>query len=95
MENYFILDAKPAMPMVGPTPFEYNAHASDSAIEWMNWVRGFEVFANVYKIEDDSVKRNLLLHFAGPKVQRVFHNLPPTPIDGKKGPLAGGYGCFQ
>lgn len=81
--------------MVGPAPFDYNAHASDNAIEWTNWVRGFELFAKANKIDDNDEKCSLLLHFAGPKVQKIFFNLPPVPNDTKPGPLAEGYGCFQ
>lgn len=36
----FVLDVNHAPFISGPPPFEYTAHASDSAIEWMNWVRG-------------------------------------------------------
>lgn len=79
----------------GPAPFEYNAHASDSATEWTNWVRGFELFAKASKIYDDTEKCSSLLHFAGPKVQKVFFNLPPIPNPGAKGPRAEGYGFFQ
>lgn len=82
--------------MTGPAAFEYNAHASDSAIEWMNWVRGFELFAKASKIEDDAEKCSSLLHYAGPKVQKIFFNLPPlTDEENKKGPLIGGYGFFN
>lgn len=81
--------------MVGPAPFEYNAHASDGAIEWINWLRGFELFAKANKMEDDADKCNQLLHFAGPKVQKIFFSLPQVPSDKKKGPLVGGYGFFQ
>lgn len=82
--------------VTGPAAFEYNAHASDSANEWTNWVRGFELFAKASKIEDDAEKCSSLLHYAGPKVQKIFFNLPPlSEEENKKVPLIGGYGFFN
>lgn len=82
--------------ITGPAAFEYNAHASDSAIEWTNWVRGFELFAKASKIVDDAEKCSSLLHYAGPKVQKIFFNLPPVmDEEKKKGPLMAGYGFFH
>lgn len=76
--------------MVGPPSFEYDLYSGECAIEWRNWLRGFELFVKANKIEDDAEKA--LLHYAGSKVQKVYFNLPQS---GKQGPLAEGYGFFQ
>ncbi|XP_036320549.1 uncharacterized protein LOC118735059 [Rhagoletis pomonella] len=81
--------------LVGPPPFDYNLHGADCANEWRNWLRGFELFLKLNKTYDDDEKCSMLLHYAGQKVQKVYFNLPPTSNNGEKGPLAGGYGCFE
>lgn len=69
----------------GPAPFEFKNDGSNCAIEWRNWLRGYEIYARVNKIKIDQDKLDWMLHFAGPKVQNVFFNLPEenTADDGQ------------
>lgn len=60
----------------GPSPFEFETDGASSAIDWKNWIRGFEIYIRVNKIVDDQDKLDWLLHFTGPKVQNVYFNLP-------------------
>lgn len=87
------------MPLMGgPSPFEFKNDDGNLAVDWQNWVRGFEIFIRANAIKKNTVKRDWLLHYVGPKVQNIYFNLP-TPSeeqDGqRKGPLAGAYVAFK
>lgn len=57
----------------GPKPFDFKE--GNGAVEWQNWLRGFEIFAEASHISSES-KKNWLLHYAGQKVQSVYFNTP-------------------
>lgn len=73
-----IIDGKYTM---GMQPFNVNEDDGNCAIDWQNWIRSFELFLDVNEIEKSEKKRDWLLHFAGPKVQEIYFNLPPDEID--------------
>lgn len=85
--------------MNGPQPFKFNLDDGNCASDWNNWLRGFELFAKANRMEDCTTKKDWLLHYAGPKVQDVYFNLPKPKEDDatetRRGPLAGGYIAFQ
>lgn len=56
---------------MGPQPFNFKE--GSGAVEWKNWLRGFEILADASNICDGS-KKNWLLHDAGSKVQFVYFN---------------------
>lgn len=59
----------------GVQPFQY-VHGTNSAVEWKNWLKTFEIFmkaCNNEKEEGDRCAK--LLHYAGPKVQQVYFTL--------------------
>lgn len=58
---------------IGPQPFD--CAEGSCAVEWENWLRGFELFASASGITYDN-KKKWLLHYAGPKVQSIYFNLP-------------------
>ncbi len=51
---------------MGPQPFDFKE--GSGAVEWKNWLRGFEIFAEASDITYRT-KKNWLLHYAGAKVQ--------------------------
>lgn len=69
-------------------PFDFKSDYGNCAVVWQIWIRGLELFLKVNKIEDKEVKRDWLLHYAGPKVQDIYFNLPQPGNDkpGKPGP---------
>lgn len=71
-------------------PFQY-VHGNNSAVEWKNWLRTFEIFmlASRTKEMTDTDLCAKLLHYAGPKVQQVYASLKEEPQS--FGPLAAGY----
>lgn len=83
----------------GPQPFKFNLDDGNCASDWQNWLRSFELFAKANRMEDASTKKDWLLHFAGPKVQEVYFNLPSIKgeekVETRCGPLASGYIPFQ
>lgn len=70
-------------------------HGNNSAIEWKNWLRTFEVFIKACHHDPDREidMCSKLLHHAGPKVQQVYAALQEesTPKEVRSGPLADGY----
>lgn len=89
------------MPLIGgPPPFDFKTESGNLAIDWKNWLRGFEIFTKANGIKKKSIKRDWLLHYMGPKVQNIYFNLP-SDIDGnadeeqRQGPLAMSYVPFQ
>lgn len=82
MFSFVLLDMNQLASFVGPQPFDVKNE--DCATEWNNWVRSFEIFAAASGIKID-VKRDWLLHYAGPKVQNIYYNLPEPsgPENGK------------
>ena len=46
--------------------------------KWTTWLSRFNIYAAAAGISDDSQKRSLLLHIAGPEVQEVFDTLTDT-----------------
>lgn len=58
---------------MGPQQFDFKE--GSGAVEWKNWIRGFEVFAEASEISYRSMK-NWLLHYAGPKIQSIYFNSP-------------------
>lgn len=89
------------MPLIGgPQPFDFKTEDGNLAIDWKNWLRGFEIFTKANGIKKKSTKRDWLLHYMGPKVQNIYFNLPSDP-DGnmgkeqRQGPLATGYVPFR
>lgn len=78
--------------------FQFNFDDGNCASDWRNWLRGFELFAKANRMENTTTKKHWLLHYAGPKVQDVYFNLPkPTEdqtAETRHGPLAGGYVPF-
>lgn len=61
---------------MGPQPF--NCSEGSCANDWKNWLRGFELFASASGFTYDK-KEKWLLHYAGPKVQSIYYNLPNKP----------------
>lgn len=56
---------------------EFDFKDGNCAVDWKNWLRGFELCAMASGIEaDKEKKKNWLLHFAGQKVQKIYFNLP-------------------
>lgn len=58
---------------MGPQPFDCSE--GTCATDWKNWLRGFELFASASGITYEK-KKEWLLHYAGPKVQSIYYNLP-------------------
>lgn len=85
------------MPLVnGPQPFEVKLDDGNCAVDWANWLRGFEIFLKANEVKKKFVKRDLLLHYAGPKVQDIFFNLPEEEQqDQPRGPLANAFIPFK
>lgn len=75
--------------------FDFDTDDSGNSSKWKNWIRGFEIFANANKIEDNNDKLNWMLHCAGQKVQNIFYTLPDTVVETKRGPLASGFTPFE
>ena len=64
-----------------PPPSSFTiAGESVSALsqKWTTWLSRFNIYAAAAGISDDSQKRSLLLHIAGPEVQEVFDTLTDT-----------------
>lgn len=57
---------------IGPQQFEFKEKTC--AIDWENWLRSFELFADASDMPIEK-KKSWLLHYAGPKVQSIYHNL--------------------
>lgn len=76
-----ILDTIGGKYTMGMQPFNVNEDEGNCAIDWQNWIRSFELFLDVNEIEKSEKRRDWLLHFAGPKVQEIYFNLPPDEID--------------
>lgn len=74
ISKYSILERTTIM-TTGPKPFEFKIDDGNCAIDWNNWMRGFEIFASANQIESSTLKRDWLLHYAGPKVQNIYFNL--------------------
>lgn len=87
------------MPLVGgPSPFDFKNDDGNLAVDWQNWIRGFEIFIKANAIKKNTTKRDWLLHYVGPKVQCIYFNLPTEDEEHHKhqaGPLASGYGFFR
>lgn len=66
---------------IGPLQFNYSE--GSCAVDWENWLRGFELFASASGITYDK-KIEWLLHYAGPKVQSIYFNLPAESSKKKK-----------
>lgn len=76
--------------MDGPSPFEFEADGNCNN-EWKIWLRGFEIYAKANKLEEPTEKLNWMLHYAGTKVQTIFHTLPEPESEKQNGPFADGY----
>lgn len=81
----------------GPKPFEFKIDDGNCAADWQNWLRGFEIFASANQIVAPTMKRDWLLHYAGPKVQNIYFNLinESEKEPEKQGPLITGFVPFQ
>lgn len=66
---------------IGPQPFDCSKESC--AVNWKNWLRGFELFASASGITYEN-KGKWLLHYAGPKVQSIYFNLPNDSSKKKK-----------
>lgn len=66
---------------LGPQPFDVKEE--NCATEWKKWLRSFELFATASTIKDEA-KHNWLLHYAGPKVQDIYDNLPDSTDNNEK-----------
>lgn len=77
---------------MGLQHFDWNIDDPNCGIEWRVWIRSFEIYASARHIEGND-KLAWMLYYAGPKVQRVFDNLPTDTVQEEVafGPLAGGY----
>lgn len=73
MKYLFQIDMDQKPWTIGPKPFDFNE--GSGAVEWQNWLRGFEIFADASNISRES-KKNWLLHYAGQKLQSVYFNTP-------------------
>lgn len=85
---------------MGPKPFEFKIDDGNCAIDWQNWLRSFEIFARANQIEAAILKKDWLLHFAGPKVQSIYFNLTSEIKEEEEeaercGPLITGFVPFQ
>ena len=67
-------------------PFDYTDYAIDCGLEWRKWLRSFETMIRASRIEEDEWKKDLLLHYAGAKVQELFDTLPEIPSPKLRGP---------
>lgn len=67
-------------------PFDYSAHTNDVGIEWGNWLGSFDAMIRASRIEDNQWKADLLLFYAGQKVQQLFKTLPEVPGVNLRGP---------
>lgn len=87
------------MASLGPAPFEFNLDDGNCAIQWRNWLRGFELFAKASGIDKSPMKTEWLLTCAGSKVQEVYFSLPDDEDteegEENKGPLITGYVPFE
>lgn len=63
----------------------YSAH-EQCCIEWENWLESFNVFIRAGRITDDQWKIDLLLLYAGQKVQQLFKTLPEVSNVHLRGP---------
>lgn len=85
------------MMTLGPKPFDFKDEGN-CAVDWQNWLRSFEIFASANQIESAILKRDWLLHHAGPKVQNIYFNLPEDTEEEKSkrcGPLITGFVPFE
>lgn len=71
----FITDASQLLCSVGMGPQQFEIKAETCAIDWKNWLRSFELFADASDMLINK-KKSWLLHYAGPKVQSIYYNLP-------------------
>lgn len=69
------------------SPFDYTAHTDNVGMEWRKWLRSFETMIRASRITDDEWKIDLLLHYAGPRMQTLFATLPECPGQQQQGPL--------
>lgn len=70
-------------------PFDYTLHNNDVGIEWQHWLRSFEAMIRAGRILDDEWKFDLLIFYAGQKVQQLFDTLPELPGSQLRGPRMG------
>lgn len=91
-----LISDKIRMRMDGPTPFEF-AIDGNCRVDWKNWLRSFEIYANANQLSEPNDKLNWMLHYAGPKVQKIFYALPELADKSliKRGPLPSGYVKFD
>lgn len=82
---------------MGICSFDCAAYGDNCGHEWGKWMRLFECLMLAAGIKDEERKHALLLHFAGTKVQEIFHALPEREnVDSVlRGPLSSGYVCQQ
>lgn len=83
---------------MGPKPFEFKMDDGNCAVDWKNWLRSFEIFASANQILAATLKKDWLLHFAGPKVQSIYFNLSDEATEEeevRRGPLITGFLPFQ
>lgn len=66
---------------IGPQQFDFKEESC--AIDWKNWLRSFELFADASDMANDK-KKSWLLHYAGPKVQSIYYNLPGISKDNRR-----------
>ncbi|XP_040159183.1 uncharacterized protein K02A2.6-like [Anopheles arabiensis] len=75
-------------PGLTPQPFNYEGHRENLGNEWKKWIKSFEIMLRASRIDDEEWKKDLLLHFVGPKVQQIYETLPELPSIEKRGPLS-------
>lgn len=56
--------------------FDYTMHTDNVGTEWKKWVCSFETMIRASRISDDEWKQDLLLQYAGSKVQMLVATLP-------------------
>ena len=71
----FIIDTSQLLCSVGLGPQQFKLKAETCAIDWKNWLRSYELFADASDMSTDK-KKSWLLHYAGPEVQSIYYNLP-------------------
>ncbi len=64
---------------------QFNPHGDASTLsqKWKKWLRSFELYSAAAGCRDDTQKRQLLLHSAGPEIQDIFDTLIDTGEDYK------------